>query len=88
MRGKCNFTDYFVICSGETEIHLAGIEKEIVHSLKSEGLAPLRREGVASSGWMIIDYGEIVVHILNPEKRRYYSLEELWHQANVVIRIP
>lgn len=86
--GRRGFTDFFVICSGETDIHLDAIENEIVHSLKKGGILPLHREGSTSSGWKLIDYGDVVVHIFIPEKRRYYGLEELWHEASTVLRIP
>ncbi len=83
----CSFASYFVICSGESERQLSAIQDEIEHTLKSEGLRPHHREGSMNSGWLLLDYGDIIVHIFGPNERDFYRLEELWSQAVPVVRI-
>jgi ribosome-associated protein len=55
--------------------------------MKQENVYPLHREGTPESGWVLIDYNDVIVHILSPEEREYYRLDELWKQANPVVRI-
>lgn len=87
IRNVCSFADYFVICSGESDRHLSTIYDEVEHALKQAGVRPHHREGNLDSGWLVIDYGDVVVHIFSPLEREYYQLEELWSQATPVIRI-
>jgi ribosome-associated protein len=83
----CGFADYFVIVSGESERQLAAIADEIVKSLKTSGVTPLRREGTSASGWMLLDYGDAIVHIFATAEREYYRLDEMWKSARPVVRI-
>jgi ribosome-associated protein len=86
-RGICGFADYFVIVSGESERQLAAIADEIVQSLKKAGAAPFRREGAPTSGWILLDYGDVIVHIFSTAERDYYQLEQMWSGAKPVVRI-
>ena len=86
-RGSCSFADYFVICSGESERQISAIYDEIWHRLKNEGILPHHREGTVDSGWLLLDFGDIIVHIFSPFEREYYKLDELWSQAVPVLRI-
>lgn len=83
----CSFADYFVICSGESERQLKAIGEEIEHTLKRENVLPLHREGTSDSGWLLYDYGDILIHIFAPTKRSFYQLDELWNQATPIVRI-
>lgn len=76
--------DYIVICSGETEPQLRAIEKEIDSQLRKNEIKNFRWEGVPSSGWVVLDLGSIVVHLLREAEREYYKLEELWGKEAVV----
>ncbi len=87
VREICNFASYFVICSGESERQIKAIYEEIEHALKKEGLLPHHREGALDSGWLLFDYGEVIVHIFAPDEREYYQLTELWSKAVPVVRI-
>lgn len=71
-------TDHFLICSGQTERQVKTIADEIEGRLKQEGLRPLRSEGGAEGGWILIDYGDFIVHVFSDEMREYYDLERLW----------
>ncbi len=87
VRGLCGFADYFVICAGESPRQLGAIYEEIEKSLKMEGVLPYHREGGFDSGWLLIDYGDVIVHIFGGEEREFYNLDELWHEAPIVLRI-
>ncbi len=86
-RGVCSFADYFVMTSGDSVRQLKGLAEEIVHQLKQEGTHPLHREGTAESGWILLDYGDVIVHLFSQDQRKYYSLEELWNDGKVLLRL-
>ena len=87
VRGVCSFADYFVICSGETERQIKTIYDEVEHVLKKEDITPHHREGTLDSGWLLLDFGDVIVHIFAPLEREYYKLDELWSEAIPVVRI-
>lgn len=86
-RQVCSFSDYFVICSGETDRQIKAIRDEVGHALKKEGILPHHYEGTIDSGWLLLDFGDVIVHIFAPSEREYYQLDKLWSQANLVVRI-
>ena len=86
-RTVCNFADYFVICSGGTDRQIRAIYEEVEHTLKKEGVPSVHHEGTADSGWLLLDYGDVIVHIFATPEREYYQLEKLWSGANLVLRI-
>jgi ribosome-associated protein len=86
-RQVCSFADYFVICSGESERQISAIYDEVGHRLKHEGVLPSHHEGTVDSGWLLLDFGNIIVHIFSPFEREYYRLDELWNKAVPVLRI-
>lgn len=86
-RRVCSFADYFVICSGESERQIKAIYEEIEHVLKKEGVIPYHREGTLDSGWLLLDFSDVIVHIFAPFEREYYQLSELWSGAIPVVRI-
>ena len=77
--------DFFVICSGSSSINVQAIAGEIVDKVKEEfnGLAP-RIEGHREGRWILLDYGDVVIHVFQEEERRFYNLEHLWGDAPVV----
>ena len=80
--------DYFVICSGTSERQLSAINRDIVEALwRDKHRKPRRTEGRAESGWIVLDYDEVIVHIFAPPEREFYQLEELWSAAVPVVRI-
>ncbi len=86
-RKACSFADYFVICSGEADRQIKAIRDEIGHALKKEGILPHHYEGTIDSGWLLLDFGDVIVHIFAPSEREFYQLDKLWSQANLVVRI-
>ena len=88
VRGLVSFADFFLLMSGGSTRQLNAIQEEVSGKLKKEDkVTPLRREGSTDSGWLLLDYGDVVVHIFAPEQRQYYQLDELWGGAETVLRI-
>lgn len=79
--------DYFVICSGTSERQLRALEDDLQETLRREGVRALHVEGTPESGWILMDYGDVIVHIFAPAERDYYRLERLWADAQPVVRI-
>ncbi len=86
-RGVCSFADYFVLCSGDSERQIKAILDEVSHTIKREGITPHHHEGTIDSGWLLLDFGDVIVHIFAPFEREYYQLERLWDRALEVVRI-
>lgn len=74
-------TDIFVIASGSNPRQVKALVDEVEGRLRSHDRKPLRREGVESAQWVLLDYGDIVVHVFDPATRSYYDLERLWGDA-------
>lgn len=77
-------TDYFIICSGLNVIQVQSISEFIQESLKKEGYRPVRVEGDGQSGWVLLDYLDVVVHVFSAEQRDYYQLERLWKDSSII----
>ena len=74
-----SLADWFVICSGLTDVQVRAIARSVEDSLEqSSGRLPLRREGQSEGRWVVLDYGELIVHVLTPQERAYYDLEAFW----------
>ena len=86
-RKICSFADYFVICSGESDRQLEAIHRAIAEALKAEGNVHYHSEGTPVSGWMLLDLGNIVVHIFSATEREFYQLESLWSAAPVIVKM-
>jgi ribosome-associated protein len=86
-RKACSFADYFVICSGDSDRQLEAIHRAIADELKAEGNVHFHSEGTAASGWMLLDLGNIVVHIFSTAERDFYQLESLWSVAPVIVKM-
>jgi ribosome-associated protein len=85
LRGIVSYTDFFVICSGNTERQAKAVHDAIHEELKkgddAERLLPRRTEGAGEARWILLDYWDVVVHIFTPDAREYYRLENLWGEA-------
>ncbi len=86
-RNISGFSDYFVMCTGETVRQIEAIQDEIEHVLKREDILPHHREGTVNSGWLLLDYGDVIVHIFAPPEREYYQLDQLWSKASTLVSI-
>jgi len=83
----CSFADYFVICTGDSDRQIRAIYDEVEHALKREGILPHHCEGTLDSGWLLLDFRDVIVHIFAPSEREYYQLDKLWSKAIPVLRI-
>ncbi|MDX1613465.1 MAG: ribosome silencing factor [Candidatus Promineifilaceae bacterium] len=82
------FTDYFLICNGENDRQLKALADSIMEDAKHKAdTLPWGTEGEPDGGWVLMDYGDLVVHLFSPEMRQYYALEELWGNGHVVLRM-
>ena len=81
LRGISSATDYFLLATGNSDVHVRAIADHIVDELKKQGARPRHVEGAGSGRWVLIDYVDIVVHVLHPEAREFYQLEQLWGDA-------
>jgi ribosome-associated protein len=79
--------DFFVICSGENERQLRAISRLLLEELGEQGIDPVRVEGEPISGWILMDFEDVIVHIFDSDLRTFYNLEERWADAQVLLSI-
>jgi len=84
LREIASFTDYFVIASGANERQVQAIADEVVETLKKAGSAVSRMEGYKTAEWILLDYGDFVVHVFDAKARKFYDLERLWRESKRV----
>lgn len=88
IRDQAVFADYFLLCNGESDRQLQTLVHSIAENAKMKAnILPLGIEGEARNGWLLIDFGDLVVHIFAPEQRNYYNLEDLWREAHTVLEM-
>lgn len=86
IRDQAVFADYFLICNGESDRQLRAMAESVAYEAKKDAeVRALGIEGDPSYGWVLVDFGDLVVHFFSPAKRRYYDLEELWSEAHTVL---
>lgn len=78
VRDKTVLSDYFVIATGTSNAHIMALAEEVAYQLRQENIMPNSREGKNYNSWVLLDYGEVIVHIFSEESRKFYSLEKLW----------
>ena len=86
VREQTILADYFIVCSGTSLPHLRAISDHVRRELLAAGVKPRGTEGSPSSQWLVLDYGLILIHILMPEMRHYYCLEDLWDSRKIIYR--
>jgi ribosome-associated protein len=86
-RQAASYTDYIVICSAESDRQLDAIQNEIMDTLKKESVLPYKSEGSSDSGWILLDYLGVVIHMFSRELRDYYSLESVYEKAPRLLTI-
>ncbi len=84
LREVTSFTDYFVICSGANSRQVQAIANEIQQKLSETGERPTNVEGLENAEWVLLDYGDLVVHVFSEPARAYYDLDRLWRTAQEV----
>ena len=88
LRGLTTIADYFVICTAENERQLRAVLRALDEDLVAAGARNPRIEGSPETGWVLLDFNDVIVHLFSPEQREFYRLERLWKQAqpNVVVQ--
>jgi ribosome-associated protein len=84
VRKISSLADYFFLCSGASEPHLKAIADEIARRLRDAGIRATHHDGYPRSRWVVMDYGDVMIHIFHPEMREHYGLEHLWGDAKRV----
>lgn len=80
--------DYFIVVTGDSERQIAAISERVVEELREkQRVRALAVEGTPASGWMLVDYGSVILHIFSPQQRAHVRLEELWSKARTVVHI-
>ena len=80
VKGKSSVTDLMFIVSGRSTRHVKSIADNLITKLKKNKMKPIGVEGYSSSEWILLDYGDLLVHVMHPETREFYSLEKLWDE--------
>jgi ribosome-associated protein len=81
------FTDTFVIATADNPRQMTALIESLDTDLRGDGIRPMKKEGAPDSGWVLIDFGDAIVHLFSREQRAYYRLEELWAQGVSVVHI-
>jgi ribosome-associated protein len=87
IREVTTLTDYFIICSGTSDRMLNALVSAVQRELRTEHNIRSRTEGDPKTGWVLADYGGVIVHLFAPDRREYYRLEELWAEGKVVLHL-
>ncbi len=80
VHGVANFTDYMIFASGSSTRHVAAIAESVIEAAKNAGQPPLGVEGQDAAEWILVDLGDVIVHVMLPDVRSYYELEKLWSE--------
>ena len=83
IQGKSSLADHMVIASGRSHRHVTAVADHLVKALKDEGFGNARIEGLPGADWVLIDSGDIIVHIFRPEVREFYNLEKMWQAPDL-----
>lgn len=84
LRKLTTITDYFVVCSGDSDTQVKAIADEVDKEMRDEGIRPWHTEGYQALNWILIDFVDVVVHIFKKETREFYNLEKLWGDAPMI----
>lgn len=79
--------DFFVICNGTSDRQVGAISRAIQERMREVGIRLFQAEGLPGDGWVLLDYGQVIVHVFSPEQRAYYDLERRWQEAPTLLRI-
>jgi ribosome-associated protein len=85
LRGLSDATDFFLIASGDSDVHVRAISDNVLRGLSNEGTKPAGIEGQRASRWVLVDYIDLVIHLFHPAVREFYQLERLWGDAPMLV---
>lgn len=84
LAGVTDMTDYFVIASGTSDTHVRSVAEHVIETMAAEGTQLLGADGLTQGRWVVLDFGDFVVHVFHPTMRSFYQLERLWGDAPVL----
>ncbi|HMN63029.1 MAG TPA: ribosome silencing factor [Anaerolinea sp.] len=87
LQGIISFADYFIICNGTSDRMLQALADALTENAHKEFQLATRVEGSPDDGWVLVDLGDVVVHLFSPDQREYYQLEKLWSKGKVLVRL-
>lgn len=87
VRGVSAFTDYMVVLTAGSVRQLNALANDLTETVESAGLRVNHREGTAESGWVLLDFGDVVIHLFSEEQRAFYRLEQVWREGKELVRI-
>ncbi len=87
LQGIVNFTDYFIICNGTSDRMLQSLADAVLEGARTKLKIHGRIQGSPDGGWVVVDMGDVVIHLFSPDQRDFYKLEELWQAGKVVLRL-
>ncbi|MBL8061940.1 MAG: ribosome silencing factor [Anaerolineales bacterium] len=82
-----SFTDYFIICTGTSDRMLDALANSAIDEMRKKHKKKAKKQGNSRDGWVVVDYGDVVVHLFSPDQRDYYQLEDLWEDGKVLLRL-
>ncbi len=85
LRGLTTIADYFVVCTAESERQIRAVTAALDEELVKSGARHPKVEGSAETGWVLLDFSDVIIHVFSPEQREFYRLERLWKQAQPVV---
>jgi ribosome-associated protein len=86
LRGKSAFSDYMIVTTGRVNRHVGAIAESVAKGLKETGITSIHIEGLPNCDWVLIDSGDVIVHVFRPEVREFYNLERLWTQGPAAVK--
>lgn len=87
LREVADFADYFVICSGTSDRMLQALADDLTERIRKQEDVRGRVEGAPHDGWILVDFGDVIVHLFSPDRRDYYRLEDLWGKAKILLHL-
>ena len=87
IKGIASFTDYFVICTGTSDRMVDALANGSMDDTRKKYKRKAKKQGSARDGWVIVDYGDVVVHLFSPDQRDFYNIEELWEDGKVLLKL-
>lgn len=82
-----DFADYFVLCTGTSDRMLQALADDLTERIRKNEKVRGRTEGIAQDGWILVDFGDVIVHLFSPDRRDYYRLEDLWGKGKVLVKL-
>ena len=87
VRELASFADYFVVMTADSVRQIEALEEDLANAMKEAGVSRHHREGTPASGWVLLDFADVLIHVFGPEERDFFGLERLWSRAPQVVRI-